>query len=82
MELQSFGQEIKVVSAKVSSPLIQVRPKPRLTGLVLVDSISSLIRHPGSLFAPKLQEGASSVKHLCLLYIEIHSALVISGSLE
>lgn len=82
MELQSFSQEIEVVSDKISSFLIQVRPKLRLIGLVLVDRISSLIRHPGSLFAPKPQQGASSVNCLCLLYIEIHSAVVISGSHE
>lgn len=82
MELQSFDQEIKVISAKVSSFLTQVRRNPKLIGLVLVDHISSLIRHPGSLFDPELQQGASSVKCLCLLYIEILSTLVISGSSE
>lgn len=68
VELQSSGQEIEVVSAEISSPLIQVRPKPRLKGLVLVDPISSLLRGPRSLFVLKPQQGVSSVKCLCLFY--------------
>lgn len=82
MELQSFGQEIEIVSAKVSCSLFQVRLKLRLQGLVLVDCISIFIRYPGSLFTSKPQQGASSVTCLCFLYVEIPSALVISGSLE
>lgn len=58
VELQSSGQEIEVVSAEVSSPLIQVRPKPRLKGLVLVDPISSLLRGPRSLFLNHSKESA------------------------
>lgn len=82
MALQSFHQEIEIVSAEVSSSLTQVRLKPRYIGLVLVDHISSLIRHSGSLFSPNPQQGASSVKCLCLLYTEIYSALVMSGLLS